>query len=109
MRFAFVHDGTGSTHSTGDTPRIGEQKDRHPERTLRPSIRIAVAAERMRDRGTTDVRRTQACLDRMWHTISVSRMPQGPAPLLDWTSDEIGEEEVFRPQAFRAQAWGART
>lgn len=111
MRFAFVYDETGSTHPTGDTPPPPEQQDRESGRPPHPAVRIATAAERARTRGTTDFHRTLACLDRMWHTISVSDLesPSASGRTIDWTSDEVDQDEMFRPQAFRAPTSGGRS
>ncbi|HJE58852.1 MAG TPA: hypothetical protein K8V84_10125 [Nocardiopsis listeri] len=74
-------------------------------------VRIAAAAEQARTRGTTDFHRTLACLDRMWHTISVSDFasPNASGQAIDWTGDEVDSDEMFRPQAFRAPARGGRS
>lgn len=104
MRFAFVYDETGSTHPTGDTPPPPQQQDRESGRPPHPAVRIATAAERARTRGTTDFHRALACLDRMWHTISVcgSDSPHASSRTIDWAGDEVDSDEMFRPQAFRA-------
>lgn len=111
MRFAFVYDETGSTHPTGDTPPPPEQEEQRSDRPPHPAVRIAVAAERARTRGATDFHQTLACLDRMWHTISVhdSTSPNASGQAIDWASDEVDSDEMFRPQAFRAPARGGRS
>ena len=110
MRFAFVYDETGSTHPTGDTPPPPEQEEQRSDRPPHPAVRIAAAAEQARTRGATDFHRTLACLDRMWHTISVSDFasPNTSGQAIDWASDEVDQDEMFRPQAFRAPTEGSR-
>ncbi|MGW9556933.1 hypothetical protein ACWGSK_20735 [Nocardiopsis sp. NPDC055551] len=110
MRFAFIYEKAEEAGSIKDAPPNPDHQEQQ-ERHSRPhSTRTAAAAERVRTRGASDFHRTLACLDRMWHTISVHDFasPNASGQAIDWASDEVDSDEMFRPQAFRAPTRGGR-